>query len=858
MDFKVTIIIPVYNSIEQLINLCNQLLKDKPEEFELFFVDDCSEDNVYDYLYKYQAKDFAVFRSDKNEGSGISRNYGIKNAKGEFVYFLDVDDCFVGYDTLKKMYQKAKEKDVYICGGSIKIVDESGKAIKDIIEKEYFFHSEGLLNGSEYDFDYGYTRFIYKKSYLLDNNYFFPRYRRYQDPLFMNQVFSNCNKVYTIPEVTYIINRHIKKEWNSSEITDLSEALYNNILYSIEHKRTNSFRNNVRRVFADFGFAWTDNNIAYEEFINNIKKLVVLQNVIFLDKNGVQEEELFYHKELNGATGVFNKVLKISKGDIIDFNSYFNAFSCSKWKKYTDVHSVSLILKLKGTGKIELYHNKIMYGQVISHLINTFDFDVSKVQFVHFDFQELEAIGNFSFKILANSEVEIFDGFYINNYYRKKNFVNIAVVFTTYNRRDYIVENIRRLNLLQEEKVHTIIVDNAANLNIPSNDELTYLKNKNVGGAGGFARGMIELQAKSANYSHCILMDDDVKLDYRVIDRVSKFLSFLKLCYKNSMIGGAMLRSDLQYFLVESGAKYNGLNIMPFGYGKDMRNKFDCLYVDMPRNQDYNAWWFNVIPMTYIRKDNLPLPLFFQWDDIDYGIRNKSELILLNGICTWHDSFDSKKSALNTYYATRNSLIVNSCHSDLYSNTKSKGEIIKSLHDAFMLELCLYRYNRAEAIMKAIEDYLKGPKWLCELDAEKYNRSIQSLNIKSKCIDDIDYDWYQLCCNITDCDFIHKLLRIISLNGYLLPARKTLILPPYASRKEQGYRAKKIIYYDEILGTGYTCEKNIKKALFSLIRFYRVRRQFNRVYKKKNKEYKAAYPYMISNTQWFKYLNINN
>ncbi len=69
-------------------------------------------------------------------------------------------------------------------------------------------------------------------------------------------------------------------------------------------------------------------------------------------------------------------------------------------------------------------------------------------------------------------------------------------------------------------------------------------------------------------------------------------------------------------------------------------------------------------------KQLLSLPLLFQWDDIDYGLRNKAPLIIMNGICVWHDALESKISAMYTYYSTRNALIVNGCHDNSLSFPK--------------------------------------------------------------------------------------------------------------------------------------------------------------------------------------------
>ncbi|RAZ20198.1 glycosyltransferase family 2 protein, partial [Klebsiella oxytoca] len=66
--------------------------------------------------------------------------------------------------------------------------------------------------------------------------------------------------------------------------------------------------------------------------------------------------------------------------------------------------------------------------------------------------------------------------------------------------------------------------------------------------------------------------------------------------------------------------------------------------------------------MELVRKDNLPLPIFIRGDDLEYGLRNMKTLILMNGICVWHEPFENKYSSFLAYYVIRNRLIDNAYH----------------------------------------------------------------------------------------------------------------------------------------------------------------------------------------------------
>lgn len=104
---KVSVIIPVYN-VEQFLREClESLIHQTLKEIELIFVDDGSTDSSYVILEEYAAKDDRIkVLQQKNKHAGVARNLGLENAKGEYVIFLDSDDCF-SLDMLQKSYAKA-------------------------------------------------------------------------------------------------------------------------------------------------------------------------------------------------------------------------------------------------------------------------------------------------------------------------------------------------------------------------------------------------------------------------------------------------------------------------------------------------------------------------------------------------------------------------------------------------------------------------------------------------------------------------------------------------------------------------------------------------------------------------------
>lgn len=104
-----SIIIPVYNA-EKYLRECidSVLLQQDFNDYELICVDDGSTDNSLNILRSYTDPRLIIL-TQKNQGAGVARNNAISVAKGDYIMFLDSDDCMTnGLNTLRayKLSQK--------------------------------------------------------------------------------------------------------------------------------------------------------------------------------------------------------------------------------------------------------------------------------------------------------------------------------------------------------------------------------------------------------------------------------------------------------------------------------------------------------------------------------------------------------------------------------------------------------------------------------------------------------------------------------------------------------------------------------------------------------------------------------
>ena len=119
---KVSIIVPVYNAEAFIADCINSVLAQTEQDWELILVDDCSKDNTLEIIQSIINGDvngngnFFLLRQERNQGPSAARNRGIREARGEYVFFLDADDTITP-DCIELLYGLATQHDAdYVQG----------------------------------------------------------------------------------------------------------------------------------------------------------------------------------------------------------------------------------------------------------------------------------------------------------------------------------------------------------------------------------------------------------------------------------------------------------------------------------------------------------------------------------------------------------------------------------------------------------------------------------------------------------------------------------------------------------------------------------------------------------------------
>lgn len=215
----VSIIIPAYNAEKFINRSIDSVIAQTYSNWELIIVDDGSTDRTYEIVRSYEKKDKRI-RSykKKNEGQGIARNYGLIEARGAYVGFMDADD-YIGKDMLSDMIGVAESNSAdmvysYMEGERYFRLpdDENSNLIKifDTPKKKDLFRRNmmGCHPGEKDDSNLGMSvcRSIFKKNIIVDNNIAFQSERvvNSEDLLFNLDFIEACNTIAVIEKEYYM------------------------------------------------------------------------------------------------------------------------------------------------------------------------------------------------------------------------------------------------------------------------------------------------------------------------------------------------------------------------------------------------------------------------------------------------------------------------------------------------------------------------------------------------------------------------------------------------------------------------------------------------------------------------------
>lgn len=214
----VSIIIPAYNTGEYIHRAIESSLRQTHENIEVIVVDDGSKDNTLEVAQSYAEKDSRV-RVFHKENGGVSsaRNLGIREARGEYIVFLDSDDWLEDNAIEYLLDMQMKYPDKLIVGAIYNVIYDEGQKIFFRVSRER--NSEILGSVSEIIYAFSSMKFlisvwakIYKRDIISGYHLKFKEGIHYgEDQLFNFEYINNVKSAFVIGKpLFYILERPYK------------------------------------------------------------------------------------------------------------------------------------------------------------------------------------------------------------------------------------------------------------------------------------------------------------------------------------------------------------------------------------------------------------------------------------------------------------------------------------------------------------------------------------------------------------------------------------------------------------------------------------------------------------------------
>ncbi len=410
------------------------------------------------------------------------------------------------------------------------------------------------------------------------------------------------------------------------------------------------------------------------------------------------------------------------------FGTYFNAFPASYWRKWTIVTSVDLSVTVSGSGQVAVYRSNAR-GAI--YRVDATDFEGAQRETVSFTLP-LDTFadgGWYWFDVVAADEGATLDEAHWAAEDEDREHGTVTVGITTLNRAEDVtallgqlgadpalLEILDRVTVVDQGTQHPEDVDGFTAAETQLGGRLRMIRQANLGGSGGFSRGMSETLDEGVSTYH-LISDDDLRTEPEGILRA---VTFADLARRRTIVGGHMFSMYDRPYLHSMGEK---INPWRFWWGSVIDEADGHhLNVDSLRGTqilhrridvDFNGWWMTLIPVSVIRELGLSLPLFIKWDDAEYGLRAREHgvpTVSLPGVAAWHVPWTDKDDSIDwqAYYHERNRLVAGLLHSPFDRG----GRLVRESFLHQVRHLLTSQYSVVELRSQAIEDLLTGPAHL--------------------------------------------------------------------------------------------------------------------------------------------------
>ena len=434
--------------------------------------------------------------------------------------------------------------------------------------------------------------------------------------------------------------------------------------------------------------------------------------------------------ELSARFGLY-----VPEQSLRSFGTYFNAFPASYWRRWTPVREVTLSVSTRGSGQIIVYRSNARGAIQRQDMVTVTSEGTSRFTL------PLTAFGDggwYWFDVITGeAPLTILGAEWTADAADARTEGTFSIAMTTMNKVSYVLDNIELISKdsdLREKLDVMYVVDQGSDrlrdhaeiapLQEAMGEQLRIIEQGNIGGSGGFSRGMYEASTNGSS-TYVINSDDDLDIEPESLLRLLTFADYTR----TPMLVGAHMfdlnnRSVLHAFgeSVDPWAIQPRVTIPESTLGHDLGSSplRSTPWMHRRADVDYNGWWTCLIPTETVREIGLSLPVFIKWDDAEYGLRAKKAgypTVSLPGAAVWHITWTDKNDALDwqIYFHERNRIIT----ALLHSGYERGGRVLGESQGIDVKHLLSMQYYTQAARLYAQADVLRGPGVLHEEIGEK-------------------------------------------------------------------------------------------------------------------------------------------
>ncbi|MDE4175239.1 glycosyltransferase [Phaeobacter sp. PT47_59] len=586
-----------------------------------------------------------------------------------------------------------------------------------------------------------------------------------------------------------------------------------------------------------------------------------LQSLMWPEFGICTERELYLRTQGPVAVSDSHRELRFATGGEACFSTWFNLFNLEKWQRECGLSSLSLCLEGSGEFELSVFQAPASrsWDRVSSDIVNFPKTGADKghlrVDLSHLLAEEhAEGVLYFELKAMGAG---VLTGASWQTADAPKRQPKLALAVTTFRREAEVARTVTRFSAFRarswmKDHVQMIVTDNGQTVDLEPPEGVSIIPNENLGGAGGFTRGLLEARAQGA--SHCLFMDDDASIHMESLERTWMLLAYAT--DPKTAIAGAMISEQHRWAIWENGALFH-TRCQPLHMGTDLRDMGAMIGMENKATRPvpdtfYGGWWYFAFPVEEAK--HLAFPFFVRGDDVSFSLANDFNILTLNGVVSFQESFTEKESPQTWYLDLRSHM---AHHMSLPALDVGAKGVLKIAIWFFLRNLPRMHYDTLAAINLAMEDVMRGPQFF----DQHANMATRRADLKALTRDEAWQELTRAAEEALPPVRYHppgrwtRLAMKLTLNGLLIPGfarlgRKITLEAP--SRGHIGYvwGASEITVLNADRDKFYTVRHSKGAAWRQTRRLIRNARAFLKAYDALAADYRNSYDGITSEDYW--------